>query len=147
MYILVKCYIKWLEKLLGVVNYSQFYTIISTSKSGLLSVIVSDKNSLMHLFAPFYDINSPSRFRGGLKQNIKPDLNKNELQSFLVVPSSSRLTLSGETKSSNILAKTIFLQSGKKSFWHNWKKRGFLFLMRKLRLLIDILGFSMKLIE
>ena len=51
----------------------------------------------------------------GLKQNSKPDLNKNVIQSFLVVPSSSRLTLSGKTKSSNISAKKIFLQLGKKS--------------------------------
>ena len=48
----------------------------------------------------------------GLKQNSKPDLNKNVIQSFLVVPSSSRLTLSDETKSSNLSAKKIFLQSG-----------------------------------
>ena len=33
----------------------------------------------------------------------------------MVVPSSSRLTLSGKTKSSNISAKKIFLQLGKKS--------------------------------
>ena len=51
----------------------------------------------------------------GLKQNSKPDLNKNVIQSFLVVPSSSRLTLSGKTKSSNISAQKIFLQLGKKS--------------------------------
>ena len=51
----------------------------------------------------------------GLNQNSKPDLNKNVIQSFLVVPSSSRLTLSDETKSSNLSAKKIFLQSAKKS--------------------------------
>ena len=46
----------------------------------------------------------------GFNQNSKPDLNKNVIQSFLVVPSSSRLTLSGKTKSSNISAQKIFLQ-------------------------------------
>ena len=51
----------------------------------------------------------------GLNKNNTPNLNKNVIQSFLVVPSSSRLTLSGKTKSSNISAQKIFLQLGKKS--------------------------------
>ena len=50
----------------------------------------------------------------GFNQNSKPDLNKNVILSFLVVPCFSRLTLSGKTKSSNISAKKIFLQLGKK---------------------------------
>ena len=54
MYILLKYDVKWLEKLLGVVKYSQYYTIIPISKSGVLSVIVGDNNSfLRHSWQPF----------------------------------------------------------------------------------------------
>ena len=45
----------------------------------------------------------------GLKQNSYPDLNKNVIQGFMMVPSSSWVPLSGETKSSNLLARKIFL--------------------------------------
>ena len=57
----------------------------------------------------------PPQISDDARSLSKPDLNKNVIQSFLVVPSSSRLTLSGKTKSSNISAQKIFLQLGKKS--------------------------------
>ena len=76
----------------------------------------------------------------GFNQNSKPDLNKNVIQSFLVVPSSSRLTLSGKTKSSNISAKKIFLQLGINSksvlvFLTFSKKTRFLFSYAKVEAL------------
>ena len=45
------------RKLLGVVKYSQYYTIIPIPK--IFIVIVGDKK---FLFAPFYNIHSPSKF-------------------------------------------------------------------------------------
>ena len=83
----------------------------------------------------------------GLKQNNTPNLNKNVIQSFLVVPSSSRLTLSGETKSSNLSTKKIFLQSGKKSksvfvFLTYSKETWFLFSYEKVKALDQQIGDS-----
>ena len=62
-----------------------------------------------------------------------------------MVPSSSRLTLSDETKSSNLSAKKIFLQSGKKSksvfvFLTYLKETWFLFSFAKVEAVNQQIG-------
>ena len=53
MSVLLKCFVKWLEKLIGVGKYFQYYKIVPISKStksGVLSVIEGEEN---FFFAPF----------------------------------------------------------------------------------------------